>query len=342
MAIVQALIAMLVRSFGKILNAAFGWATLLLFGKIPEDRQIYISLMGLLSLLWMVTVLGVALPGFGAFLLAFVWLPEWIDRSWIRLGMLLMALLLPLAVGGVSLFSRAPGHRPRGRRRLTAILKGYRFALGLAVTLAMMLIVALVLKARELLHWWMSMHIPVVVESQDYLTVVGQIQKALRNGGHETMRQQATILLRWPTRLLGLCLGGTLDNLIASELTTLRGAQFEVILHPFDLIVRGRKAKVNRLRMLLSEQLTFTDAHLTWSREAHEIEDALSRLWRQLQVESSSPTDAAGNLDDVARQVRDFEGTYAEWEVLFREMLQVEGAVTRAAAGIPEPSLLPR
>ena len=28
----------------KLLNTAFGWATTLLFGKVPSDRQIYLSL----------------------------------------------------------------------------------------------------------------------------------------------------------------------------------------------------------------------------------------------------------------------------------------------------------
>jgi hypothetical protein len=206
----------------------------------------------------------------------------------------------------------------------------------------MMLIVAVVLKARDLVRWWTAMHVPIVVESKDYFVVVGQIEKALRSGGHEAVRQKATILLRGPTRVLGFCLGGEFDDLIASELIALRGAGFELLLHPFDLIIRGREAQTRRLRMLLTEQLTFTDAHLTWSEPAHQIEDALTRLWRQLKDEARSPADAAAELKAVARQLRDFTGSYEEWEVLFREQLQVECAVSRAAAGSPEPLLLPR
>jgi len=40
MAIVQALLAALFRSAGKLLNMAFGWATIMLFGRVPRDRQV--------------------------------------------------------------------------------------------------------------------------------------------------------------------------------------------------------------------------------------------------------------------------------------------------------------
>jgi len=44
MAIVQALLALVFRSAGRLLNMVFGWATMMLFGKVPQDRQIYLSI----------------------------------------------------------------------------------------------------------------------------------------------------------------------------------------------------------------------------------------------------------------------------------------------------------
>ena len=43
MALIQALVAALTRSAGKLLNTAFSWATVLLFGRVSESRQIYVS-----------------------------------------------------------------------------------------------------------------------------------------------------------------------------------------------------------------------------------------------------------------------------------------------------------
>ena len=65
MALVQALLAMVFKSAGKLLNTAFGWATVLLFGRVPEDRQVYLSGVTVGSVLWLVALLGVAFPGIG-------------------------------------------------------------------------------------------------------------------------------------------------------------------------------------------------------------------------------------------------------------------------------------
>src|SRR3954464_9718970 len=86
MAIIQALLTMLFRQMGRVLNTAFGWATTLLFGQVPEKRQTYLSAIALGSGLWLVVVLGIAFPRLGAFLLAFVPLPEWAS-GWVRLVM---------------------------------------------------------------------------------------------------------------------------------------------------------------------------------------------------------------------------------------------------------------
>src|SRR6266576_137207 len=103
MAIIQAILTMILQQTGKLLNTVFGWATTILFGKLPEDRQIYLSITVLGSVLWIVVLLGVAFPSLGTFLLAFVPLSAQLSPGWVRLAMLGAVVLLPLGVGIVSL-----------------------------------------------------------------------------------------------------------------------------------------------------------------------------------------------------------------------------------------------
>jgi len=93
MVILQAIIALLVKQAGRLVNTAFGWAAMLLFGKVPEDRQLTLSVISLGSVAWIVAVLGVLFPTFATFLFSFVTLPDWVDRTWVRLAMLVAALL---------------------------------------------------------------------------------------------------------------------------------------------------------------------------------------------------------------------------------------------------------
>src|SRR5690349_13397398 len=155
MAIIQALIAALTRSAGKLLNTAFSWATILLFGRVSQDRQIYVSAIAFGSVIWLVVLAGVAFPSFATFLLSFVALPKWIDKRWIRLAMLTAVVLLPALIGVVSILMLEREKRPHGAGAVTkAVLRGYPYTIGLALTLAMMTIFAPVLKIRTLIKRW--------------------------------------------------------------------------------------------------------------------------------------------------------------------------------------------
>src|SRR5215213_12041373 len=102
MAIVQAVLALILRSAGRLLNTLFGWATIMLFGKVPQDRQIYLSIISFGSVAWIIAVLGIAVPSVATFLLTFVPLPSWVDRAWVRLAMLAAAAIIPLVVGFIA------------------------------------------------------------------------------------------------------------------------------------------------------------------------------------------------------------------------------------------------
>ncbi|HYE89489.1 MAG TPA: hypothetical protein VEA38_00660, partial [Terriglobales bacterium] len=126
MVVIQALLAMVFRSAGRLLNTAFGWATIMLFGRVPQDRQIYLSLVSFGSVIWLITVLGIAFPWVGTFLLSFVPLPEWVDKTWVRLAMLAAALVIPAIVGVLATRLVDPEDRRGGAARtVTLVLRGY-------------------------------------------------------------------------------------------------------------------------------------------------------------------------------------------------------------------------
>src|SRR5438874_29157 len=103
MAIPQTFLTIIFQQLSRVLNTAFEWATILVFGKVPQHRQTYFSVIALGSVLWLAGVLGIAFPNFGTFLLAFVTLPEWVSAFWVSMLMLALALLLPMIVAIVSL-----------------------------------------------------------------------------------------------------------------------------------------------------------------------------------------------------------------------------------------------
>ena len=335
MVLVQALLAAVFRSAGRLLNTVFGWATVMLFGRVPQDRQIYLSLISFGSVAWLIALVGIAFPKIGTFLLSFVPLPDWVDRQWVRLAMLGAALVIPPVVGVLAMRMVDPEDRPRGvSGALAAIARGYPYTVGLALTLVLMTLFAPFLKLRNLARRWATQHVPVIVEPEDYATVVDDLDAALRRSGFELARGRPSWMLRAPTRLLGWFAGAVVGDLVADQLTRLYAPDLEIILHPSDMVISGRPATSARARAAIAEHLPFTRAYLTWDREANEIEDALRGVWQS--VEAGAGHDALARLRALETRMHRLTLPYEEWEVLFRQKLQVERSALRRIAGLAD------
>ena len=339
MVIIAPILALLSRMAGKLLNTIFGWATVTLFGRVPQSRQIFLSIIALGSVLWLAVVLGIVFPDFGTFLVGFVPLPDWVDEAWVRLAMLVAAVLIPVVVGVISLLMLEPGERPQGiLAKGKDVLKGYPYTLGLALTLVLMTILVPFVKLRVIMKRWSSQHMPVLVEADDYLKVADQIERTLDQRGWSTQRQQASWLLRFPTRLLTFFASGAIDDLVAENLTVLRAPSLEVVLHPADLVINGKKEDVVHARAAITEQLSFSEAHLTWTKEGNELEDQLNDLWRRIKGTKGRSywTRAAASLQEIDRELGRLEVPFEEWEVLFRTKLLLERELLGAIASFSE------
>ncbi len=339
MAILQTLFAALARQAGRLLNTVFGWATTTLFGKVPQERQTWLSVLALASVAWLVVVIGVIFPKAGVFLLSFVTLPEWVNDNMVRLAMLAAALLLPLVVGFVSLKLLDPEDRPQGKgATIKAIFRGYPSTLAISIALIMMIVFVPIMKVRTMLKRWTTEHLPMIVEEQDYMDTVEGISDALNKAGFEVRRQQANWMLRLPLKVMTTLSGRGSNNLIADNLTTLVSNRLELVLHPSDLAISGSKYDAAHARAIVAEQLSFSRAYLTWTKEANEMEDRLGEIWDKLRATAkrSVPQELAQELHKFERDLQETKIQHEEWEVLFREKLLVERGLLQVLAGVTD------
>lgn len=327
MAILQAGIAIALHSLGRIAGTVLGWATVLLFGTVPQERQVYLSGIVFASVIWMVVVIGIAWPSAGTWLLGFVTLPRWVNPGAVRLAMLGAAVLLPPLIGLGSLFLAPPETRPRGAARARAAVRGYRYTSGLAVALLVLCVVAPAIQFRNLVRRRTTRHVPVIIRARDYREVAGDVQRALEEGGLSTARRPAGPALQLPSRILPALAGETGDRLVASELVQLTGDTIEVLLYPFALMISGPQRDVARAQAILAEHLTFTKAYMTWTPEANRVEDDLRALRAEIAACRSDPQSGErcrARLRAVERQLQTVRIPYEEWEVLLRGKLLVE------------------
>ncbi len=328
MAVVQILLAIFSRTAARVLNTAFAWATIALFGRVPARQQIYLSVMAFGSMAWLISVIGIAFPSFATFLLALVTIPSWLRPGWIRLAMLAVALVSPLLVGGMSLLALDPAERPRDRApRVRAVLRGYPVTIGLSLTLALLLLFVPILKARGALKRWTTTHVPVLVKPEDYPAALHDLETALRAEGWQTARRPASWMLRLPMHVFGVLAGHSIP-LVAKELTTLRSAQLEITLHPSDLILAGPNGDVMRARARVAERLAFSKLYMTWTADGQRLEEDLRKVWLGMETVNGHPRPnghpGTDDLQTLDHELKTAELPYEEWEVLFRKELLLE------------------
>ena len=305
------------RLIGAVATMTVAWATILLFGRIPQSKQTLLSFITLGSLAWVAALAGVLVPTVGSFLLAAVPRAPFIEDLWLRWIMIGLAAFLPLAIGFATVHFIAPDDRPVGRARYTRLLLGYPYAAVYALTIISLAAWGLVRKIRSLQHGWDSVHIPMIVKAGRYDAVVADLEAALHEAGLYVSRKPASGWFEIPPRLLAVVGGKAVKDLIPTELVEFETDGLGIVVYPSDVALLGRKDLVSQARAAVARRLTFAEAYLTSANESEQIEDRLADISRQ-------PMVSASDFRPIDELLTTLVAPYDEWETLYRLRLQVE------------------
>ncbi|HEV8696849.1 MAG TPA: hypothetical protein VGQ89_04070 [Candidatus Limnocylindrales bacterium] len=328
MAILAALLAFGSRFVGKILTTALGWASTMLFGRVPASRQYLLLGITFGSVIWVVLLVGVLLPDVGTFLLVFVPKQDLIPESTVRLIMLIGALVAPAVIGGITLMLTGPGKRTP-HDVLAAVARGYPLTALLAVLLVFLAALAIARKAVSLARGWTDAHVPLVVLPGRYDDVAADLDAAVTAAGLDVEPRLAPAYLAMPARWLAAVAGTSAASLVPERMIRLQGRDLDILIYSMDLLVSGKPKAVARARGAMASRLTTSAAHLTVSAEAQAIEDRLAALARP----AGRGADAApppfddttvAAFEAIDAELANLQIPYDEWEVLYRQRLQVE------------------
>ena len=189
---------------------------------------------------------------------------------------------------------------------------------------------------------------PVVVRPGGYERVVADLERALDDAGPRGRPPAG------PGRARGAGTDARIDrrarfrSLVPEKLVELAGAGLEVGLYPSDIAISGDKVRVARARAAIASRLVATAAWMTTSAEAQEIEDDWTagrgadgrrrNRARGRERRETAPIDVPAELRSIDEALAVLAVPHEEWEVLYRERLQVERdllAGSRPGASLP-------
>jgi hypothetical protein len=173
-----------------------------------------------------------------------------------------------------------------------------------------------------------EVHMPLVTSERGYVDAAQRIHKVLVQHGFEIMQDDPGFWMRAPLAVLRALGRGALRQYVPQRLAYFTGPDIEVALYPSGLLLRGAEARITLAQGLAAEALTASDAFQTTDPRAQELERRIRRIGRSLEEEpprSARRSDA--RLRELVRDVLRLEAPYEDWQVVYRELLQLERAL---------------
>jgi uncharacterized membrane protein YqjE len=328
MAIVQALIAFLSRSLGRVLGGLFGWAVVAIFGHTSPTEKLFLS--GLLAAAgaWPVLLLGIAAPKIAVFALSFVPLsgsvPSWI----VRLVWLGLAVVVPLAVG-IVMAARRPETAPR-RHWLRHVVSGFAITVGLSAALLLTLATVPVVRVITLLRRQQDSQVPLISDATTYPQVARRAALTLERHGLPVRRRPPPWWLLAPLKILKKLGGEAFATRLPSRFAYLEGSGLILALYPSSLLIRGPEQDLARAQGLIVEDLSELPVWQTFDPRARDIERQIARVWQVYRERPEDHRDAApllSRLWEIVEEIRALPIEYDEWQVVYRKASQLRVAL---------------
>jgi hypothetical protein len=328
MALLQALFSFLGKSAGKILNAIFGWAVVALFGRSSPKQQTLLSGLVAAAAAWPILLVGIAIPKIATFLIAFVPLSSRVPSWIVRVVWLALALAVPVVVGLVVASKAPPGTPPEPA--LKRVLRGFPITLGIACAFVLMFITVPALRIMSAARGRKDEHVPCITEGGDYQVVAADIDRILVERKVPVERAEPSWWLSGPSKVLQKLGGKALRGFMPDKLAYWEGDDMEIAFYPSDILIRGPNRRTAWTHGFLAESLAGSPGLQTFDPVAQDLERQIRRIWQVYRENPTAHEKARGllsRLRDVIGDLGTVKVDYDDWQVLYRQTLQLERAL---------------
>jgi hypothetical protein len=330
------LISFIGRKIGSVLQAIFGWSVTALFGRLPMKRQAVVTVALVLSLAWPLIVIGVFVPKVANWALALLPLEQWFGERPLRIVWGVLALLAPPLVG---LCVRYAAPHPKGTA-IKSMLGGYPLTIGFFVSFLVTAITVPLVKLSAIARGWSDTHVYVQPRPGLYRGVVGELAEACARAGLLPEVAPPPKRLMIAANVLRFFARSAVSPIFAEELLSVRTKGLELIVYPADLLLRGEKTKVARVRAMMQRTEIDADAWLVASEKGQSLQDELGRLIAVLRDHKNEGHRAGAmatrRLREIWQAMSRAEIPYDDWVMLDSIARRVERRIVTEHLGLSE------
>jgi len=325
--ILQGLLAWLRKSASKIVQAIFGWAVRALFGTPEESEKTMLSAVVASAAAWPLLLIGIPFPKIAAFVIAFVPIPKWVPSGWIRGIWIALAVAVPVGVG-IALASR--GAARQRRSAWSTALHGFPVTAALSMAFLTAFLTSPIRRMLAAAKRREDVTIPLLLGRDHYAAAAETIRESLEQHDLPTRRGEPPWILTAPSRVLRALGGSMLRDRIPRELCFYRGEAIDVVVNPNGVTLQAQEETAARAHALISEMATLGPGLQTTDSNAQRIERRLKDVVEVFERDRSSHTGSTvllERLDEIGRELEHTQVPFDDWQVLYREILQMARAI---------------
>jgi hypothetical protein len=301
-----------------------GWAVGALFGQTTRREGLFLSLIVVAALAWPILLVGIAAPKIAVQMIAVVPLPDGVPSWTVRLGWMGLALLIPLGVG-VAVSIETPLAMRRGSAVLR-VMRGFPLTIGLASAFAIIFVSVPIMRVAALVRRQKSADIPLIMSASAYDEVAAKICEVLNRQGLPLQAAEPGWWVSAPMRLLTWLGGEALRSHVPNRFAHFVSHELTLTLYPSGLVLRGNPARLTWAHGLVAEAVVHTEGLQTTDPRAQALEQRLRPLWRSYDLDPTGRVNSgelARELEHVIRELRTLEVDWDDWQVLYRQILQL-------------------
>jgi hypothetical protein len=305
-----------------------GWAVAALFGEnMRRQGTLFTIIMGA-AVAWPVLLIGILAPKLAVQMIAIVPLPDWVPMWIVRLVWVGLATLIPVGVG-----IAVAAHSPRGtplRTRCLSILRGFPLTIGLAAAFAVLFVSVPLTRLIAFVRRRQSREIPLIMNATAYGEVAEKLCEVLNRHGFSFRSAQPAWWVSAPIRLLRWLGGDAFRSHIPDRLHHFATDDLAISLYPSGLVLHGRPERLTWAQGLIAESVVRTAGLQTTDARAQDLERRLRALWEQYDRDPAVRTIDGGvarELQLVTRDLRTLQVDWDDWQVLYRQILQLDRAL---------------
>ena len=301
-----------------------GWAVSALFGQTTRREGLLFSLIVVAAVAWPILLAAIVAPRIAVQMIALVPLPDWIPSWTVRLGWIALALLIPLSVG-VAVSVKTPLAMRQGSP-VVRVLRGFPITFGLASAFAIIFVSVPIMRAAALVRREKINDIPLIMSASAYHEVATKICEVLNRQGLSLRSAEPGWWVSAPMRLLTWLGGEALRSHVPKRFEHFVAHDLALSLYPSGLVLRGKAARLTWAHGLVAEAVVHTEGLQTTDPKAQALEQRLRPLWRTYDLDpapSATSAHVTGELDRVTRELRTLQVDWDDWQVLYRQILQL-------------------